>query len=92
MFSLACIHLVLLLWFPGGIAYSAEGFIRFSSRLNWLRFNGDFLVMTAILLIAIGIISVMAFELFEVTGISIKSFYAENIAFWGAVAIPLTPT
>lgn len=87
--NLACMHLALLLWFITGMTFAADGFRRSSSRLTWLRFNGDLAVMMAILFIAGGILSGVAIGLFSAAGVSIEKFYMEKIAVWGAVAVPL---
>lgn len=88
-FYLACIHLVLLLWFITGISFAADGFRRSTSRLAWLRFNGDLAVIMAVLFIAGGILSVVTIGLFEAAGMSIEKFYGRYIAVWGGVSIPL---
>ncbi len=86
---LACLHLALFLWFITGMTFAADGFRRSSSRLSWLRFNGDLAVMMAVLLLAGGILSGVTIGLFNAAGMNIEKFYMEKIAVWGAVAIPL---
>lgn len=88
-FFLACTHLVLLLWFITGVSFAADGFRRSTSRLSWLRFNGDLAVIMAVLFIAGGILSVVTIGLFEAAGMSIEKFYGKYIAVWGGVSIPL---
>lgn len=86
---LACLHLALFLWFITGMTFAADGFRRSTSRLTWLRFNGDLAVMMAVLLLAGGILSGVTIGLFNAAGMNIEKFYMEKIAVWGAVAIPL---
>jgi hypothetical protein len=88
-FDLACIHLVLFLWFIAGVSFADDGFRRSTSRLAWLRFNGDLAVMMAVLLISGGILSVVTMGLFEAAGMNIEKFYGKYIAVWGGVSIPL---
>lgn len=89
---LACTHLVLFLWFVTGISFSRDGFWRTTSRLTWLRFNGDLAVMMAVLFLSGGVLSLVTIGLFEAAGISIESFYGKYVAIWGAIAIPLFGT
>lgn len=89
---LSCIHLVLFLWcilgfsFSGGIKHQPE------SRLNYLRYNGDLIVMTTLILIAGGILTGITIGLFSLIELDIEEFYFNNIAIIGLVSAPILGT
>lgn len=89
---LACIHLPVLLWIILGVAFSGNELGNFHKRLDFLRFNGDAVVMIAILGIASGILSGITFGLFELIGINIEQFFQDYIVVFGLPAIPILAT
>jgi hypothetical protein len=89
---LACLHLPFLLWGILGVGYTGNEINNYSRRLGYLRFNGDLLVMTALLVIAGVILTGITIALFAIIGIHIEQFYAEYIAVFGAAAIPIVAT
>lgn len=89
---LACIHLPILLWVLFGAAFSGKDLGNFHSRLDFLRFNGDTLVMIAILGIASGIMTGVTFGLFELIGINIQQFFEDYLVVFGLPAIPIIAT
>lgn len=90
-FLLACIHLPLFLWSLLGFAYSG-GYRNADQKLDFLRFNGDFAIMTGLILIAGALFSAMTFGLFSLIQIDIEEFYSGYIALWGASAAPIVAT
>lgn len=89
---LACIHMGVFSWTILGFAYTAGENHSLSSRLNFLRYNGELVVMTALILISGGILTAITIGLFEVIGIDIKEFYIENIAIFGLAACTIVAT
>jgi hypothetical protein len=86
---LSCIHMPILLWVLLGAAFSGNELSNFNKRLDFLRFNGDALVMIAILGIAGGILSGITFGLFSLIGINIEQFFQDYIIVFGLPAIPI---
>jgi hypothetical protein len=60
---LACIHLPLLLWALLGSAFVGTNFSDYGKRLDFLRYNGDLVVMTTLILIAGGIMTGLSYTL-----------------------------
>jgi len=89
---LACIHLPLLLWSLYGFIFVGGKFSHFQQRLDFLRFNGDFIVMTTIILIAGGILSAFTMSLFKLIDLNIAEFYMMNIGIWGLASAPIIGT
>jgi hypothetical protein len=85
---LACIHLLLFLWGILGFAF-AEGRANIDKRLGYLRFNGDLVVMTTLIVISAGILSAITIGLFSMIGIQIEKFYFDYVVVFGLPAAPI---
>ena len=89
---LSCIHLVLFLWCILGFAFVGEIKNNNEKRLRFLKFNGDLVVMTTLIVIAAGIMSGITIGLFSLIGFKIKEFYFENVVVFGLPAAPIVAT
>lgn len=89
---LACIHLPLLLWVVLGAAFTGNDLLDYNRRLDYLKFNGDLVVMTTLIVIAGGIMSGITIGLFSLIGLKIEKFYFENIVVFGLPAAPILGT
>ena len=89
---LACIHLPLLLWGILGFVFSDAQITNLPKRLAYLNFNGDAVIMGAILLLAGLLMSGITVGLFGLIGLSIEKFYFEYIGIFGLAAAPLVAT
>lgn len=91
-FILACIHLPLLLWGLLGFIFSGTKFKDYSRQLAYLNFNGDAVIMGALLLLSGGLMSGITIGLFSLIGLQIETFYFEYIVVFGLAAAPLLAT
>lgn len=91
-FILACLHLPLLLWGLLGFVFSGAKANDLSKRLAYLNFNGDAVIMGAILLLAGGLMSGITIGLFSLIGLQIERFYFDYIVIFGLAAAPLIAT
>jgi hypothetical protein len=89
---LAFIHLPLLLWAVLGYTFVGDKLHNLPKRLEFLRYNGDLVVMTAILLIAGGLMTAITLGLFELIDLPIEVFYFKYIAIWGLASAPIVGT
>ncbi len=87
--TLSCIHLVLFLWSLLGLAFVSGLRKNDEKRLKFLRYNGDLLVMSALILIAAGRMAGITIGLFSVIGMNIEKFYFEYIIVLGLSAVPI---
>ena len=85
---LVCIHLPLLLWGILGAAFSGNDWLNLKNRLAYLRFNGDAIVMGAVLVLSGMALTGLTIGLFELIGLNIVEFYTKYILIFGAAAIP----
>lgn len=89
---LACIHLLLFLWSILGFAFVGKNPANHEKRLGYLKYNGDLVVMTTLILIAGGIMTGITIGLFALIGFQIEEFYFQNIVVFGLPAAPILGT
>ena len=89
---LACIHLPLFLWTVLGLSYVGDNLKNYQIRLDFLRFNGDLVVMTTIILIAGAVLTGITFGLFSLIDLHIEELYAQYVIIWGLAASPIVGT
>lgn len=89
---LACIHMPLLLWMIFGLSNTANDFHDFKRRLLFLRFNGDLLVMSALLVLAGILMTGITLGLFNLIGFQIKEFYFRYVVIFGLPTVPILAT
>ena len=89
---LSCIHLCLLLWSISGFAFVGEPKNNVEKRLGYLKYNGDLIVITTLIVIAGGILSGITVGLFGLIGFKIEDFYFRNIVIFGLPAAPIIGT
>jgi hypothetical protein len=89
---LSCIHLVLVLW--GLLGFAFVGNIRNNDekRLGYLKYNGDLVVITTLIVIAGGIMTGLTIGLFSLIGFNIEKFWFENVVVFGLPAAPILGT
>jgi hypothetical protein len=90
--ALACIHLPLMLWGLLGFIFSGAKATDLPKRLAYLNFNGDAVIMGAILLLSGLLMSGITVGLFGLIGLNIERFYFDYIAIFGLAAAPLVAT
>lgn len=91
-FILAIIHLPLVLWSVTGFAFLGNDWKSAIKRISFLKFNGELLVLSAVIVLAGILLSIITLGLFELIDLNIEEFYFKHIAIWGAAAIPVVAT
>ncbi|SDL55369.1 protein of unknown function [Salinimicrobium catena] len=89
---LACIHLPLLLWGALGISFTGNDLRDYRKRLDFLSFNGDLLVMCAMLVLAGIMLTGVTLGLFGLIGLQIAEFYFQNVVIFSLPAVPILAT
>lgn len=89
---LSCIHLPIFLWSVVGFVFAGNEFHSPAKRIGFLRLNGDLIVMSAVMLLASALFTVVTMELFNLIGMNIQEFFANYIVIWGLPAIPIVAT
>jgi hypothetical protein len=89
---LACIHLPLFLWAVLGYSFLGGKLKDYSRRLAFLRYNGDLVVMTTLILISGGILTGITLGLFSLIEVNIEGIYFKYIVIFGLAAAPMVGT
>ncbi|MDD2358780.1 MAG: hypothetical protein PHX13_12795, partial [Thiovulaceae bacterium] len=89
---LSCIHLSLFLWSLLGFSYVGTMTRSDEKRMSFLKYNGDLIVMTTLIIIAGLILSGVTVGLFGLIGFNIEKFFYSNIWVIGLAASPIIGT
>lgn len=87
--SQAFFHLPLFLWVIFGYIYIGGDVTATGKKINFLRFNGDLLVLSGLMLIAGGLFTAITINLFEVLKVNIFTIYFNYFVAIGLSIIPL---
>ena len=86
---LSCIHVIIVLWSVMGFSFTGSLVNAGEKRLAFLRFNGDLVVISALVLIAGGLLTGMTIGLFSLIGYQVEDFLIENIVVFALPAVPI---
>lgn len=89
---LTYIHLPLFLWCLYGVIFIDFDLKERSKRIDYLKYNGDLIILTLLILIGGGVLTAVTIGLFSAIGVHIENFYMENFAIIGLVASPIVAT
>src|SRR5687767_2509286 len=89
---LACMHLPIFSWAVLGFAFTGNKSLDIRKRLDYLRYNGDLVVMMGLILFSGVILAGITIGLFELIEIRIEEFYFRYIAILGLAASPIIGT
>ncbi|GAB1358583.1 DUF4153 domain-containing protein [Porphyromonadaceae bacterium] len=89
---LASIHLPLFLWTVVGYSFTGSEYGNLQKRTSFLRYNGDLIILSAVIVIAIMILFAITKGLFSLINIPIEKFYFDNIVIWELAAAPIVAT
>jgi hypothetical protein len=89
---LSCVHLLLFLWSILGFAFVGEKLNDNDERLVYLRYNGELVVITTLLVISGAILTGITIGLFSLIGFEIEKFYFEYVVVFGLPAVPIIGT
>lgn len=89
---LSYIHLPIFLWSIVGFIFTGNQFNNSSKRIGFLRFNGDLLVMSAVIALSGALFTAITMNLFLLIGINIQEFFANYFVRWALPAIPIVST
>ena len=91
-FILTLMHLPIFLWAILGYTFIGGDLKNNHKTIAFLKFNGNFVIMTGLIFISGMFFTGITIALFELLKIDIKDFYFEQIAVWGLAAIPMLST
>jgi hypothetical protein len=90
--TLASLHLPIFLWSLLGFTFIGAKLNDSTAKIGFLRYNGDLVVMSAVIMLAGILFTGINFGLFELTGVNFQPFFENYIVIWGPASIPLFAT
>ncbi|MEY4595031.1 MAG: hypothetical protein RIQ47_1441 [Bacteroidota bacterium] len=90
--NLACIHLVVLNVLLLSVAFSGRANYDSASRLEFLKYFGDLVVMSTLLSISFGLFTAVTLVLFSVIGVPIEEFYIQYVGIYAFASLPFIST
>ncbi len=90
--QLSYIHLPLFLWTVLGYSYLGNTPFDYEKRINFLKYNGDLVIMVAIIVLSCFLFTAITLGLFQLIGFKIESFYMKHIAIWAIGGVPIFAT
>ena len=91
-FILSTIHLPIFLWAILGYAFIGGDLNNNQKKIAFLKYNGNFIVMTGLIFISGMFFTGITLALFELLKMDIQTFYFEQIAVWALAAMPMLST
>ncbi|WP_040712237.1 DUF4153 domain-containing protein [Paenibacillus curdlanolyticus] len=86
---LVYLHLPVLLWVAVGLAFTGNEHGVGRVRLAYLKFNGEFGILYAIIAISGMLLTLLTMRLFTFAGMNISEFYFSNVVVFGAAALAI---
>ena len=89
---LACLHLPVFLWTTFSLLFFGKNITSHKERLSFIKYNGDLVVISGLILLGGGIFSGITVGLFELINIDIEEFYFRYIVITGLASLPIIGT
>jgi len=89
---LANLHLPVFLWSLVAISFMGDYHLQPRKVLEYLKYNGELLISSGLLLICGVVLTALTIGLFEAIQVNIKDFYMNNIVIYGVAASPFVGT
>ena len=88
------LHIPLFLWLLTGVAFAGKDWKTTSSRMGFLRYNGEVIIYTTILLIGSAILTFITLTLLDFieNSYELSNWYQEYVIMYGVVAVPIMAT
>ncbi|MBP1153300.1 MULTISPECIES: DUF4153 domain-containing protein [unclassified Paenibacillus] len=86
---LVYLHLPIFLWVLLGLAFTGNEYGTGSTRLAYLKFNGEFCILYASMAISGMLLTGLTMRLFTFVGMDISEFYFKNVVLFGAAALAI---
>ena len=86
---IAALHVPLMMWCFLGVSWLQFDYRNLPGRMDFIRFTGELIIMTGLILLAGGVLTGITMGLFQVIGMRIENFYIHFIAVPGGVASPV---
>ncbi len=89
---LAGIHMPFFFWSLLGGAFLGGDWKNLPGRMDFIRYNGELLIYTTMILIGGMVLAGLTVALFNLIHVDIETWYLENVVVYGSVAAPIVAT
>lgn len=89
---LSLMHMPLVLWTMLGLAVCGSEWRSVHRRIDYIRYWGEIIVYSAVILLGGIVLSFLTFALFSLIGLDIQAWYTSYIVVCGIVASPIVAT
>jgi hypothetical protein len=89
---LSTMHLPILIWSLVGFSFTGNNLKNVVERVGFLRFNGDLVVMSTVMMLACALFTIITIGLYDLIKIDIRDFFVDYVVTWGLPAIPIIAT
>ena len=86
---LSFIHVPLFLWCLFGLSYISFDYEDTGKRIAFIRFNGELIILTGLIILAGGVMTALTVNLFLVIKIEVIQFYIDYVFAFGGVGAPI---
>lgn len=86
---LSLIFSPLFLWCILGLSFISFDYKNIIKRIEFIRFNGELLIMTGLIIISGGLLTGITIGLFSVINLNIEEFYMQYVGVIGGVSAPI---
>ena len=89
---LALLHAPFFFWSLVGVAFLGGAWRNLSGRMDFLRYNGELLVYTTVVLLGGMVLTGITVALFQLIDMKIEDWYMHYVVVYGAIASPVVAT
>jgi hypothetical protein len=89
---MALIHLPIVFWFFLGLVFMGRSWRDADSRVRFVRYNGELVVLGSLVALGGIVFSGVTIALFKMVAKTTEKWYLENVAVFGAAAVPVAGT
>ncbi len=89
---MALIHLPIVFWALLGLVFTGDAWRATEERIRFVRYNGELVVLASLVALGGMVFSGVTVALFDLVFEKTENFYFENVAVFGAVAVPVAGT
>jgi hypothetical protein len=90
--ALSCLHMPVLLWAVLGVSFAGGRLNDFSRRMAYIRYNGELVIVTTVILIGGAILVLITTALFHMIDINLDAIYLKYLIVYGLAASPVVGT
>ena len=89
---MALIHLPIVFWAFLGFVFMGDAWRETEARARFIRYNGELLVLASLVALGGMVFSGLTVALFELISGNVEDWYFQNVAIFGAAAVPVAGT